>query len=100
MPVPAEITQTLSEIREAESNIPANEMKLIERVTFDNGVVSVKYHCVSPFCPMMLVLAMGLEMKQALLKLDFVRQANVAVVNHYMADSINSKIEGFEPNVC
>lgn len=99
MQIPDEIVQTLGKIREAESNIPANEMKLIERVAFNDGVVSVKYHCVSPFCPMMLVLAMGLEIKQALLKLDCVTKADVAVVNHYMAESINAKIEGFEPKV-
>ena len=99
MQIPDEIVQTLGKIREAESNIPANEMKLIERVAFDDGVVSVKYHCVSPFCPMMLVLAMGLEIKQALLKLDCVTQANVTVVNHYMAEVVNTKIEGFAPNI-
>jgi len=95
MQVPEEIIRALAEIREAESNIPADELKLIERVSFDRGKVSVKYHCVSPFCPMMLVLAMGLDMKERLLKLDCVKEANVSVVNHYMAEQINSKLDGF-----
>ncbi len=72
-------------------------MKLIEKVSFLDGVVDVKYHCVSPYCPMMLVLGMGLEMKQELLKLESVKVAKVTVINHYMADTINSKIEGFHP---
>jgi len=93
--VPEEITRALSKIREVESNIPATDMKLIEKVFFNAGVVSVRYHCVSPFCPTMLVLAMGLEMKQALSKLDCVKEVKVSVVNHYMSDSINSKIDEY-----
>lgn len=95
--VPDEVVRALSKIREVESNIPASEMKLIEKAHFSHGVIHVRYHCVSPFCPMLFVLAMGLEMKQELLKLESVKEAKITVVNHYMADLINSKIEKFNP---
>ena len=95
--VPEEIGKAISSVREVESNIPIEEMKLVEHIDFRDGVVTVKYHCVSPFCPAMLVLATGLELKRNLLEIDKVKEAKVSVVNHYLAEKINTKIAAFIP---
>jgi metal-sulfur cluster biosynthetic enzyme len=92
MIIPSEILEAVSSVREVESNISITEMKLVESLEFKDGTVTLKYHCVSPFCPAMLVLATGLELKSKLLNLECVEEARISVVNHYLAEKINSKI--------
>jgi len=95
--IPNSVLDVVHSVREVESNIPIVDMKLVETLGFDEGIVTIRYHCVSPFCPAMLVLATGLELKSKLSSLAEVKEARVSVVNHYLSEKINKKIESFAP---
>lgn len=92
------VQDALVSVREAEHNIPITELKMVEKVEVVDGTVSIRYHCLSPYCPAMLVLATGLDLKKRLLDIEGVKGVQITLRGHYMADEINQKIRdaGFD----
>jgi metal-sulfur cluster biosynthetic enzyme len=86
------VQAALVSVREAEHNIPITELKMVEKVEVVEGTVSIRYHCLSPYCPAMLVLATGLDLKKRLLAIEGVKGVQITLRGHYMADEINQKI--------
>jgi len=89
-----EIEKAIGSVREAEHNIPITELKMVERVDVRDGIVSVRYHCLSPYCPALLVLATSLDLKRRLLGVEGVKDVQIMLSGHYMAEEINRRING------
>ncbi len=89
---PAEIERQLSKIMDPELGRSITEMKLIDRLEVDGGVVTVEFHLTAPFCPPVFALKIASDIKSTALSVSGVKEARVTLRGHYLADAVNKQV--------
>lgn len=88
----AEIEEKFSKIIDPELGRPITEMKLIDKLTADGGLVDVEFHLTAPFCPPVFALKIASDIKAAVLAARGVSGAKVTLRGHYLAEAVNKQV--------
>lgn len=88
----AEIEQGLSKIIDPELGRPITEMKLIDKLSAEGGVVTVDFHLTAPFCPPVFALKIASDIKSTVMSAKGVSDAKITLRGHYLADAVNKQV--------
>ena len=88
----AEIEERFSKIIDPELGRPITEMKLIDRLTAEGGLVEVEFHLTAPFCPPVFALKIAGDIRAAALAAKGVTGAKVTLRGHYLAEAVNKQV--------
>jgi metal-sulfur cluster biosynthetic enzyme len=85
-----QIEVELAKIVDPEINVSIMELNLVDKVeVHEDGRVEVQYHATTPYCPAFFALQISQDIKERLSKLEGVKEVNVVLTGHYMAEYIN-----------
>jgi ATP-binding protein involved in chromosome partitioning len=93
----AEIERGFAKIIDPELGRPITELKLIDSLTADGGLVTVEFHLTAPFCPPMFALTIASDIKAAVLAANGVSDAKVTLRGHYLAEAVNKQVNKISP---
>ncbi len=88
----AEVESGLSKVIDPELGRSVTELKLIDKLTAEGGIVSVEFHLTAPFCPPMFALKIARDIKAAALSAKGVRDVKVTLRGHYLAEAVNKQV--------
>jgi len=86
------VEEQLSKIIDPELGRPITEMKLVDRLVAEGGLVTVEFHLTAPFCPPVFALKIASDIKAAVLTVSGVSDARVVLRGHYLADAVNKQV--------
>ncbi len=92
-----EIQIQLSKIIDPEIGRPITEMKLVDKIDVQNGLVDIEFHLTAPFCPPMFALKIASDIKSNVLAVRGVKDARVTLRGHYLADAVNKQVNRASP---
>lgn len=95
----AEVERQLSKIMDPELGRSITEMRLIDRLEVNEGIVTVEFHLTAPFCPPVFALKIASDIKMCALSVKGVREARVTLRGHYLADAVNKQVNKLTPQV-
>lgn len=75
----AEVEEGLAWIIDPELKRPITEMKLIDRMTAEGGIVTIEFHLTVPFCPPVLALKIASDIKATALATKGISDARVTL---------------------
>ena len=87
-----EIEQGLGKIIDPELGRSITEMRLIDRMTAEEGIVTIEFHLTAPFCPPVFALKIASDIKAAVLAAKGVSDARVILRGHYLAEAVNKQV--------
>jgi metal-sulfur cluster biosynthetic enzyme len=87
-----EIEQGLGKIIDPELGRSITEMRLIDRMTAEEGFVTIEFHLTAPFCPPVFALKIASDIKAAVLAAKGVSDARVILRGHYLAEAVNKQV--------
>lgn len=90
MPTEKQVVTALREIVDPHSNMNVYDMGLISDIKVSKDSVSLTFRPTSSFCPLGVHLSMNI--KRRLLDLPKTKKADVTIVGHVQADSINKAL--------
>jgi len=88
------VIEQLTQVIDPELGVAITELDLIEEITVNDGEVGIQYHLTSNFCPPQFAIAIATDIKTRVEKLDEVKKVKQNVTGHFLADEINSRING------
>jgi len=88
----AEIEGRFAKIIDPELGRPITEMKLIDKLSAEGGLVTVEFHLTAPFCPPVFALKIASDIKAAVLASKGVTEAKVTLRGHYLAEAVNKQV--------
>ena len=88
----AAIQTAMSKIMDPELGRPITDLKLIDKLTINTGVVDLEFHLTAPFCPPIFALKIASDIKAGLLSVPGVTEAKVTLRGHYLADAVNKQV--------
>jgi len=86
------IEEQLGKIIDPELGRPITEMKLVDRLVAEGGLVTVEFHLTAPFCPPIFALKIAADIRAAVLNVSGVNDARVLLHGHYLADAVNKQV--------
>jgi metal-sulfur cluster biosynthetic enzyme len=87
-----EIMKELSNVVDPEIGMSIVDMGLVDEVKIEDNKVSVSFHLTAPFCPPVFAIMIAKDIKDRLSKMAGVKNSEVKLVGHIMADQINETI--------
>ncbi len=84
------VREAVGKLIDPETGLTFDEMGIIKEVRVEGGSVEVVYRPTSPFCP--IALKLGLDIREAVEKIEGVEAVKVVCVDHMMADVINKVV--------
>ena len=88
----AEIERELSKIMDPELGRSITEMRLVDSILVEGGVVAVSFHLTAPFCPPVFALKIASDIKSSVLSVKGVKEARITLRGHYLADAVNKQV--------
>jgi len=86
------VEEQLGKIIDPELGRPITEMKLVDRLVAEGGLVTVEFHLTAQFCPPVFALKIASDIKAAVLAVSGVNDAKVVLRGHYLADVVNKQV--------
>ncbi len=86
------INAALSKIIDPELGRSITDLKLIDKLSIDQGSVVVEFHLTAPFCPPVFALKIASDIKAALVSVPGVTAAKVTLRGHYLAEAVNKQV--------
>ena len=86
------LNDALGKIIDPELGRSITELKLIDRLDVNDGVVDVEFHLTAPFCPPVFALKIASDIKAGILSVPGVTGAKVTLRGHYLADAVNKQV--------
>lgn len=68
------------------------DLRLIDKLTINEGSVDVEFHLTAPFCPPVFALKIASDIKAALISVPGVTGAKVTLRGHYLAEAVNKQV--------
>jgi metal-sulfur cluster biosynthetic enzyme len=87
-----EIQRQLAKIVDPEIGMPIVEMNLIDKLEVKDGKVDIEYHATTPYCPPVFALKISQDMKSYVMGVKGVKDVQVIVKGHYLADAVNRQV--------
>jgi metal-sulfur cluster biosynthetic enzyme len=87
-----EIEERLAKIMDPELGRSITEMKLVDSLTAEGGLVTVEFHLTAPFCPPVFALKIASDIKSAIIASKGVSGAKVTLRGHYLAEAVNKQV--------
>ena len=87
-----EIQRQLSKVVDPEIGMPIVEMNLIDKLDIKEGNVDLRYHATTPYCPPIFALKISQDLKNSIQQVKGVRDVQVTVTGHYLADAVNKQV--------
>jgi metal-sulfur cluster biosynthetic enzyme len=91
MPTEKQVAEALREIVDPHSRVNVYDMGLISDIKVSKDSVSLTFRPTSQFCPLGVHLSMNI--KRRLLRLQKMKKAEVTIVGHVHAESINKALK-------
>jgi ATP-binding protein involved in chromosome partitioning len=86
------VDAAMSKIIDPELGRPITDLKLIDKLTIDGGMVDLEFHLTAPFCPPVFALKIASDIKAGLLSVPGVTGAKVTLRGHYLAEAVNKQV--------
>lgn len=93
----AEIEGRLAKVIDPELGRSITDLKLIDMLTADGGLVAIEFHLTAPFCPPVFALKIASDIKAAALAAKGVSEARVTLRGHYLAEAVNKQVNKVLP---
>ncbi|MGQ9469971.1 MAG: metal-sulfur cluster assembly factor [Nitrososphaerales archaeon] len=87
-----EIMKELSNVIDPEIGLSIIDMGLVDEVKIEGDKVSVSFHLTVPFCPPVFAMMIAKDIKGRLSRMAGIKNSEVKLVGHVMADQINEII--------
>jgi ATP-binding protein involved in chromosome partitioning len=84
------VMKELKKVIDPEIGLPITDMQLIDDIKIDKGNVMIKFHLTNQFCPLASNIAS--EIKNHVSKLKGVKSVKLKLIDHSMAEEINSMV--------
>ncbi len=88
----AEVERGLSKIIDPELGRSITDLKLIDKLTIEGGLVTVEFHLTAPFCPPVFALKIASDIKAAVISTKGVTDSKVTLRGHYLAEAVNKQV--------
>jgi metal-sulfur cluster biosynthetic enzyme len=88
----AALNEAMSKIIDPELGRSITDLKLIDRMSVNEGNVDLEFHLTAPFCPPVFALKIAADIKAGLLSVQGVTGAKVTLRGHYLADAVNKQV--------
>lgn len=88
-----EIWTKLNYVVDPEIGVPIVELNLVEKLDIsDDGKVYTEVRMTTPVCPAMFAYQIAEDVKRSIMEVEGVKEVQVKIKDHYMADIINQNI--------
>jgi metal-sulfur cluster biosynthetic enzyme len=87
-----QIEKALQKVYDPEIGVPITEMKLIDKISVDEGDITIEYHLSMPYCPPMFAIKIGQDIKKTVSSLKGVKSVKAILKNHYLANQITEMV--------
>ncbi len=88
----AEVERGLSKIIDPELGRSITDLKLVDKLTVEGGLVTVEFHLTAPFCPPVFALKIASDIKAAVISTKGVTDSKVTLRGHYLAEAVNKQV--------
>jgi len=91
-PKEKEIHEALRQVKDPEFGFSIVEANLIDEIKVEGEKARILFHLTMPFCPPPFALQIGKEIKKRASEVSVIKEVEVRVQNHVMADEINKNL--------